>query len=97
MKITAWKILSLVISAGYILASMFFVHERAYVAIKLSLELLLPLAFIWFPEQFGNYVGYFGDGNYIDQRTPAIIVSAMGWFFLIGFPLLLYLLIKYVA
>jgi hypothetical protein len=49
----------------------------------------MPLSLIWFPEHWGNYTGFF-QGQYIDQKTPPVVISCMGWFFLIVFPLLLY-------
>jgi hypothetical protein len=40
----------------------------------------------------GSFTGYVGRGGYIDTETPPILVSIMGWFFLVGMPCLLYLL-----
>jgi hypothetical protein len=48
---------------------------------------LWPLSFIWFPEYWGSYTSFLR-GQYIDQQTPPILVSFMGWFFLVGFPLM---------
>jgi hypothetical protein len=56
--------------------------------------LLIPLGCIWFPEQLGSYTGYVGRGGDIDTETPPGLVSAMGWFFLIGYPVLIYFLAK---
>jgi hypothetical protein len=47
--------------------------------------LLGPLSLVWFPETWGNYTGYF-QGRYIDQKTPPVLISIMGWLMLIGIP-----------
>jgi hypothetical protein len=86
MEITFTKILSLVIAAGYVLAA---IAYAGWGAIQLGVALLLPLALIWFPEEIGSFTGYVGRGGMIDQETPPILVSVMGWFFLIGLPLIL--------
>lgn len=51
------------------------------------LVVLWPLSFIWFPEYWGNYTGFLR-GQYVDQKSPPILISMMGWFFLVVFPLL---------
>lgn len=56
------------------------------------LMLLFPLALIWFPDVFGTFTGYVGRGGNITEETPGYLISAMGWFFLLGFPALMYLL-----
>lgn len=48
---------------------------------------LWPLSLIWFPEYWGNYTGSLR-GTYIDEKSSPILVAAMGWFFLVVFPLL---------
>jgi hypothetical protein len=52
-----------------------------------SIFLLGPLSLVWFPETWGDYTGFF-QGQYIDQKTPPVLVSIMGWLMLVGFPLL---------
>jgi hypothetical protein len=90
MQLTAGKILSLVVAIGYAALT---IHWGGAAYWRWSAGLLLPLAFIWFPEGIGNLTGYFESG-YVNVRTPGIIVSFIGWFFLIGVPVLLYLLVK---
>jgi len=51
------------------------------------LALLIPLALIWFPEQIGG-MGWWGNIP-ITGDTPAFLVSLMGWFFLVGLPVLI--------
>jgi hypothetical protein len=55
--------------------------------------LLLPLTLIWFPEEIGNLTGYYKTG-YVNVQTPGVIVSFLGWFFLVGLPVLLYVLVR---
>ncbi len=55
--------------------------------IVLLLVFLWPLSFIWFPDYWGNYTGFIR-GPVIDQKSPPLLVSLMGWFFLVVFPLL---------
>lgn len=90
MNISAGKILSLVIAAGYSAAM---IHWGGADYWKWSAGVLLPLSFIWFPEAIGNLTGYF-DSGYVNTRTPGAIISFLGWLFLVGLPDLLYLLSK---
>lgn len=30
-----------------------------------------------------------GRGGYVDTETPSVLISLMGWFFLVGMPILL--------
>ena len=53
------------------------------------LFLLVPLALIWFPEFFGDYVVP-TRGISINNPTSAFLVSAAGWFFLVGIPLVVW-------
>jgi len=48
---------------------------------------LWPLSFIWFPEYWGKFTGFIRS-PYIDEKSPPMLVSLMGWFFLVFFPLL---------
>ena len=92
MQITIGKILGLVIALAY--AVIIAVTEGGVTegAIKCCVALLLPLALIWFPDELGSFTGYVGRGGNINTETPPILVSIMGWFFLVGLPVLLYFL-----
>ena len=90
MKITLGKILSVGIAIGYSILAIHWGGPRYW---KWSLGLLLPLALIWFADAIGNLTGYYKSG-YVNVQTPAAIVSLIGWFFLVGVPILLYLLVK---
>lgn len=57
-------------------------------SLVLILLILWPLSFIWFPEFWGNYTGFLRS-PYINQKSPPVLVSLLGWFFLVAFlPLL---------
>jgi len=88
MQISVGKILSLLIALGYSFA---LVHWGGVGSWKGCAGLLLPLSFIWFPEEIGNLTGYF-DTGYVNVKTPGAIICFLGWFLLVGIPLLLYLL-----
>ena len=53
---------------------------------------LLPLAFIWFPDEIGGITGCFGRGQKVNTETSPAVASFLGWFFLVGFPALVYFL-----
>ncbi|TWT51461.1 hypothetical protein Pla22_42390 [Rubripirellula amarantea] len=63
----------------------------AYIAyFRSALPLLIclwPVSLIWFPEYWGQYTGYLR-GTYIDERSPPILISLLGWAFLVPLPLL---------
>jgi hypothetical protein len=88
------RIVSLVIAIGYVVAMVIAEHGLTKDSLLGGAILLLPLALIWFPEQLGSYTGIVTRGGQIDTETPLGLVSAMGWFFLVGFPLLIYFLTK---
>lgn len=87
MQVTIGKILSLLVAIGY---SILAAKAAGLRGLECCIGLLFPLALIWFPEEIGSLTGYFQTG-YVNVQTPAIIVSFIGWFFLIGLPVILYL------
>jgi len=90
MQLTIGRILSLVIAIIYAAVAIG-VGGAGYW--EWSLTLLLPLALIWFPEEIGGLTGYYKTG-YVNVQTPGPIVSFLGWFILVGLPLLLFLFSK---
>lgn len=50
---------------------------------------LLPLSLIWFPEEWGNYTGGIGHHYGSTSPTPPFLVCFMGWFLLVGLPLII--------
>ncbi len=90
MEITAGKIVSLLIAIGY---TLFAIVDGGVSGLFVAVALLLPLALIWFPDEMGSFTGCVARG-YIDKETPAGCVSVMGWFFLVGFPVIILLLLR---
>lgn len=87
MEITIGKILSLLVAAGYVVAA---IVTEGWGAIAVCVVLLVPLGLIWFPDECGSFTGFVGRGGYVNQESPAILISFMGWLFLLGFPILIY-------
>ena len=90
MQVTVGKILSVVVVVAYALVA---VSYAGAAGLKWCTGLLLPLAFIWFPEEIGSITGYFRTG-YVNVQTPGVFISLLGWFFLVVLPVLLYLIHK---
>lgn len=93
MQVTFGKLLSLGIAFSYAILAF---HWYGVGCWKWCLGLLLPLAFIWFPEEIGELTGYYKTG-YVNVQTPAVIISCVGWFLLVGVPALLYLVRRWGA
>lgn len=94
MLSVAWKIVAILIAVGYFIAMIVAEHGITKGSLAGGALLLLPLALIWFPEQLGSFTGYVGRGGDIDTETPPGLVSALGWFFLLGYPVLIYYLLN---
>lgn len=96
MEITIGKIIALVIAIAYlaigITAEYLDTGHVSFAVLVLAAALMFPLALIWFPDELGDFTGYVGRGGMIDNPTPAVLVSLMGWFFLVGMPVLIYFL-----
>jgi len=86
VDITRGKLLSLVIALGYLVSLIFAEGWRPKELVQLCVMLLVPLAFIWFPEEIGSAKGAIGHGA-VDKETPDFLVSFLGWSILIGAPL----------
>jgi hypothetical protein len=84
------RILSIWIACAY---AYFAIKHAGVSGLKWCAGLLLPLAFIWFPQEIGSLTGYFRTG-YVNVQTPGAIISFLGWFFLVGVPAVLYLLFR---
>lgn len=88
MHISWPKLFALVIALGYLVTVALVERGRIDLLITLGLALVLPLALIWFAEPLGRAddVRFFR-GLRI-RPSPAGMVAAGGWFFLLGLPLL---------
>ncbi len=88
MQITVGRILSLLIAGVF---AIFAIIDGGFAGLKGCIALLLPLALIWFPDEIGSATSYFaGHMMRVDAETPPILISVLGWFFLIGLPAILY-------
>jgi hypothetical protein len=85
------RLASVVVAVGYgITAFVIAGKGQGGPAVILTVVILLfPLALIWFPDVFGDYIGPVRRG-YVDQTTPPVMIAIAGWFFLVGLPLVLY-------
>lgn len=90
MQVTIPKILSLAIALVYLVLSS--VNLSAEAVSYCCVFLLIPLALIWFPDKLGRMTGYFLKGSYVTAESPPILLSIVGWFFLVGLPALFYFL-----
>ena len=94
--IVSW--LSVINKVGPLLIAGTYVVFNGYITennnqeIKFGICMLLILCLIWFGEQLGSFTGYIGRGGNIDAETPGWLVCTMGWIFLIGIPVLLFVL-----
>ena len=94
MAHTISRIASLVITLPVVIGGVTVgITERGFVPEVFAplLVVLIPLALIWFPEPIGSATGYMGHGV-IDVETQPLLVAAMGWFLLVGVPVIVMLL-----
>jgi hypothetical protein len=92
MQLTLGKILGSLVAIGYVVGMIIRSGGVTGHVVMGCGALLLPLALIWFPEEIGGITGCFGIGRKVDTPTPSGVVSFVGWFFLVGFPLAFFLL-----
>lgn len=79
--------LSLLVLVGYIVAAR---HLGALdLLLKIGLPLLLAIACIWFPDEFGDLTGIV-HYHLITTSTPGFAVCAVGWLILLGLPLVIW-------
>jgi hypothetical protein len=92
MQLTLGKALGSLVAISYAVGMI--VRSRGITGhvVMGCVALLLPLAFIWFPDEIGGITGCFGVGRKVDTQTPPVVVCFVGWFFLVGFPLAFFLL-----
>jgi hypothetical protein len=92
MTFTASKFVSLVIAITYAIGITVVQGGVTSAVVVTWLILIFPLALIWFPDELGSFTGYVGRGGNINSETPGALIAMMGWFFLVGFPALMYFL-----
>jgi hypothetical protein len=92
MEITRGKLLALIVALADLALAIALGGWDAKGAAVMCLVLSGPLAMIWFPEAIGSFTGSTGRGR-IDKESPPVLVSFLGWFFLVvGLPGIAYLL-----
>jgi hypothetical protein len=87
MRWTVSKIVALVMAMIYIILA-FAIEKTLPFAATAVAGTILPLALIWFPAFFGGLTGW-GTRAPIDRPSPAVLISFMGWFLLVGLPFLM--------
>jgi hypothetical protein len=92
MAITFGKIISLLIAVAYVSAAIA-INGFTVNALVICVYVVLVLGLIWFPEEAGDHFNEsaYGHGD-INKRSPGILVSFMGWFLLIGLPVIISIL-----
>jgi hypothetical protein len=90
--VSRWELFSraasLLVAIGYLSVG---IAAEGASALKAAPALLIPLALIWFSVPIGSMSGYVGHGR-ITVETPPALIACMGWFLLIGLPVLIGLL-----
>ena len=100
MVITASKLIAVVIALGYFFTALVVVRPGVSEGIMFFLILLVPLALIWFPQLGSSwprkktalytYQDSFGLRTGPRRDSHPGVVALMGWFFLLGLPIILY-------
>ena len=102
MALTVSKLIAVVIALGYFITALVVGKPGLSGGVLLFLGLLVPLALIWFPQLGSSwprkktvlytYADSFGlrSGPWRDSHPG--LVAFMGWFFLLGLPIVLYLI-----
>jgi len=88
------RIASITVAMGYVVAAVIINGRLSRDLLILPMVLVFPLGLIWFPNEIGSYIGPLGRGPYVDTPTPGILIAIMGWFFLVGLPVILYFLAR---
>ena len=91
VEITISKVLALVVVLVYGIA---IVVSGGAKGLPVIFVLLVPLGMIWFPDEIGDYIGPAGHGT-VDRPSPGWLIAALGWFFLVGMPLVIWLVQAY--
>jgi hypothetical protein len=102
MSITVGKLIALGIAIGYFVTAVIVEKPHLTEAIMLFLVLLVPLALIWFPTLGSSwprkktalytYADSFAGRHRPWRDSHPGMVAVLGWFFLLGLPVILYLI-----
>jgi hypothetical protein len=88
MTITYDRLVSLAVFAAVAVVMLaFYPMESAVLSVIVATVICAPgLVLIWFPEPLGE-IGCFARG--VVHDSPPALIAAIGWVFLVGYPLLL--------
>lgn len=82
--------ISLMLVLAYLAVSLAYRGKPTVEIAALAIVSVVALAFIWFPDAFGNYTGGWGRSA-ITEPTPPFMIAAVGWLILLAIPVLWYL------
>jgi hypothetical protein len=88
---TVSKIVALVIAMIYVILA-FAIEKTLPFAATVAAGTIVPLALVWFPAFLGGLIGW-GTRAPIDRPSPAVLISFIGWFLLVGLPFLMLLFV----
>jgi hypothetical protein len=91
MQITFEKIASLFVVIAYAVAMTMFDGGITGRVFGVCVASVLPLALIWFPNEFSRLTGNIR-GAYIHKQMPPAVISTVGWVFLVGLLVVFYFL-----
>lgn len=75
------RILSGIIAAAYLVGA--YLAADGELALKVGLNLILPMACIWFSDAMGGYTGVGMGSHAITSPTPGCLVAFAGWLLLL--------------
>jgi hypothetical protein len=86
LQVTRGKILGLLIALGYLVTAVVVSGWDIEGVALTCLSVLLPLAFIWFPDEIAAFTAMVAKRPYgrINTETPAPMVMLVGWLWLVG-------------
>ncbi|MCZ7644566.1 MAG: hypothetical protein M5U26_04660 [Planctomycetota bacterium] len=97
MRITLGKLLATLFALG---ATVFLHREGMWINVPRHspgpVGLLIVLVVIWFPDELDELLtDYTERGQAVHGATPGCLISALGWFLLLGVPLTVFLIRRY--
>jgi hypothetical protein len=87
MQLTVSKIAALALAVAYVIAA---ARQSSSFAATVALGVLIPLHLICFPEMIEEWMRRKKKGLHV-KPSPPWLVAAMGWVFLVGLPLFVFL------
>jgi hypothetical protein len=88
---TSSRAISVLIALGYLIFQILASGGISRWTAGLFSLLLIPLALIWFPDKIGRAANYRINRQTVDRPSPPILISLMGWFFLVVLPVVFFM------